>query len=186
MSDDIRVTQFGRVRIRRPDLQPEQKGTSVSEDLKNALRRIRQNRHEEGHKLLERIKAALPDLEALLTSTQGEWGIEDKFYRFYHHSFKVFNLKGKTADIVTALDALKPEGGVLNSMFLRIIEEGRQQRFQETTNANWMAETRPVLEAFFHARHFLEMVVKYGKELDEPPAMLPTGWAAVLTLYGLR
>ena len=27
---------------------------------------------------------------------------------------------------------------------------------------------------------------KYGRELDEPPDSLPSGWAAVLYLYGLR
>lgn len=30
------------------------------------------------------------------------------------------------------------------------------------------------------------MVVKDGKELEEPPDMLPSGWAALLFLYGLR
>ena len=30
------------------------------------------------------------------------------------------------------------------------------------------------------------MVCKYGKELDEPPDSSPSGWAAVLYLYGLR
>ena len=38
----------------------------------------------------------------------------------------------------------------------------------------------------FHAKFFLEMVVKYGKEIDEPPEVLPSGWAAVLCLYDLR
>jgi hypothetical protein len=46
--------------------------------------------------------------------------------------------------------------------------------------------TRPILEAFFHARYFLEMVCRYGRELAEPPSPLPSGWAAVLYLYGLR
>jgi hypothetical protein len=30
------------------------------------------------------------------------------------------------------------------------------------------------------------MVTKYGKELKEPPQLMPSGWAAVLELYGLR
>ena len=30
-----------------------------------------------------------------------------------------------------------------------------------------------MIEAFFHARFFLEMAVKYGKELEFPPQMLP-------------
>ena len=43
-----------------------------------------------------------------------------------------------------------------------------------------------MIEAFFHARFFLEMAVKYGKELEFPPQMLPSGWAAFLYLFNLR
>ena len=42
------------------------------------------------------------------------------------------------------------------------------------------------LEAFFHANYFLDMAIKYGEELDEPPSPLPSGWAAVLYLYNIR
>jgi hypothetical protein len=52
-------------------------------------------------------------------------------------------------------------------------------------NQNWLAVTRPIVEAFFHARFFLEMAVKYGRELDSA-CSLPTGWAAFLHLYDLR
>ena len=50
----------------------------------------------------------------------------------------------------------------------------------------WLAVTRPILEAFFHALYFLEMAVKYGKELKYPPNRLPSGWASLLYLYNLR
>jgi hypothetical protein len=43
-----------------------------------------------------------------------------------------------------------------------------------------------MLEAFWHARFFVEMAVKYGRELEEPPSTLPSGWAALLYLYDLR
>jgi hypothetical protein len=46
--------------------------------------------------------------------------------------------------------------------------------------------TRPFVEAFFHARYFLAMAVKYGRELEFPPALMPSGWAAVLYLFDLR
>jgi len=50
-----------------------------------------------------------------------------------------------------------------------------------------MEETYPpIIEAFQHARYFLDMTVKYGKELDEEPTMLPSGYAALLELYGIR
>ncbi len=46
--------------------------------------------------------------------------------------------------------------------------------------------TRPFLEAFFHAKFFLEMAVKYGRKLEEVPEMLPSDWAAFLYFYNLR
>ena len=52
-------------------------------------------------------------------------------------------------------------------------------------NANWTVVTRPIVEAFFHARYFLEMAVRYST-LEEPPMPLPSGYAALLYLYGLR
>ena len=43
-----------------------------------------------------------------------------------------------------------------------------------------------VLEAFWHADYMLRMAVRYGQELDEAPSLLPSGWAALLHLYGIR
>ncbi len=61
---------------------------------------------------------------------------------------------------------------------------------QETTSAIvaalWLEVTRPMVEAFFHAHYFLEMAVRYGKQLKHPPRQLPSGWAAFLYLYNLR
>ena len=37
-----------------------------------------------------------------------------------------------------------------------------------------------------HAKYFLEMMVRYAKELDTAPSVLPTGWAAILCLYNQR
>jgi hypothetical protein len=56
----------------------------------------------------------------------------------------------------------------------------------EELNMNWERHTRPVLEAFFHAKFMLEMIVKYGKALECPPRLLPSGWAVLLHLYRLR
>lgn len=49
----------------------------------------------------------------------------------------------------------------------------------------WTAVTRPILEALFHARFFVEMAVRYS-DLAEPPLPLRSGYAALLYLYGLR
>jgi hypothetical protein len=69
---------------------------------------------------------------------------------------------------------------------MQIVREGTGKEFRQSDNANWLTVTRPILEAFFHARYFLEMVCRYGKELHSPPELLPSRWAAVLYLYDLR
>lgn len=53
-------------------------------------------------------------------------------------------------------------------------------------NRKWLEVTRPMVEAFFHARFMVEMAVRYGRELEEPPTLLPSGWAALLYLYKIR
>lgn len=110
---------------------------------------------------------------------------EDLVYRFYHHSFKVYAVQRSTESIVAALQALRPEEP-LNEDFMQIVREGTGKEFSAAANRDWTSSTRTMLEAFFHAGFFLEMVVKYGRALDEPPTLLPSGWAAVLYLYGLR
>jgi hypothetical protein len=142
---------------------------------------------EKENKLLANIKTKLPELETLLKEISSHWGYEDSIYRFYHHSFKVYSLQHVTRRIVDALRDLATEGQPLCKEFEEIIKEGaRGKEFEDEHNKKWTYNTRPFVEAFFHAKYFLEMVVKYGKEIEEPPEMLPSGWAAVLCLYGLR
>ena len=74
----------------------------------------------------------------------------------------------------------------LNPDFLTIVDAGTGKRFESSHNKNWRRHTRPIFEAFFHARHMLAMVCKYAEELDEPPNPMPSGWATVLYLYNLR
>jgi hypothetical protein len=69
---------------------------------------------------------------------------------------------------------------------MRIVTEGTDKAFDQEHNARWLEVTRPIVEAFFHARYFLEMAVIYGQKLTAPPRMLPRGWAALLYLYRLR
>jgi hypothetical protein len=88
-------------------------------------------------------------------------------------------------DLIAATKFLAPERP-LNGRFLAIIEAGTGKTWQREHNRRWDEETRPILEAFFHAHYFLEMAVRYGKELTAPPSVLPSGWAAFLYLYDLR
>jgi hypothetical protein len=135
--------------------------------------------------LLANIKKDLTGLEELLAECNDEWTCEDKVYRFYHGSFKVFELQYYTSKVVETLQRLLPTTP-MSERFLDIIRGGTGKEFSRGDNENWSAVTRPILEAFFHARFFLEVAVKYGRELEYPTLRLPSGWAAFLYLYNLR
>jgi hypothetical protein len=151
------------------------------------------------------LRKALPDLEKLLKEMSGHWTYEDGIYRLYHQSFKVFRLQERTLAIVEALKKLAPPPGkefrfrfyfekdkrpaeppVLHPWFMQIVQDGTGKEFDMKDNQNWLPVTRPIVEAFLHAKYFLEMAVQYAKELQAPPNCLPSGWASVLYLYGLR
>lgn len=134
--------------------------------------------------MLRSLRSRQAELRAVLDESSGHWGFEDPVYRFYHHSFKVYSLQERTQAIVRVLASVAPDR-TLNQQFMEIVEEGTGRQFKPEDNAEWSRVTRPILEAFFHARFFLEMAVCYSS-LDEPPSPLPSGYAAVLYLYGLR
>ncbi len=142
---------------------------------------------EKENQLLANIKASISALDTLLEEISSHWVYEDPIYRFYYQSFKVYSLQNITRRIVDALRDLAPEGQSLCKEFEEIIKEGVSgKEFKHEHNEKWTHHTRPFVEAFFHAKFFLEMVVKYGKEIEEPLEMLTSGWAAVLCLYDLR
>ena len=132
--------------------------------------------------LLQNMRQQLPALKALLAKADDHSGMEDGVYRFYHQSVKVFGLQSLTLEITEALKQLLPDHP-LNEWFAKIVAEGTQRTFEPEDNTNWLAVTRPIVEAFFHAHFMLKMVCKYGEELDTPPQMMPSGWAAVLYLF---
>jgi len=111
-------------------------------------------------------------------------GYEDPLYQFYHQSFKVYTLQTATTKMVEALQSLLP-GRELNPWFVQIIREGTGKTFDLSHNKAWLANTRPIVEAFFHSRFMLEMAVRYSG-LEEPPQVLPSGWAALLYLFNVR
>ena len=108
-------------------------------------------------------------------------------FRPWKSAFKVYGLQTETGRIVEALRSVAPGGTTFSPMFEEIYQAGASgKQFEMAHNREWTAHTRVFLEAFFHARYFLEMAVKYGKELQASPATLPSGWAALLCLYNLR
>ena len=145
----------------------------------------RQREREEAEvALLGRLRERRAALAELLARSSDHWGFEDPVYRFYHQSFKVYHVQETTKSIVAALGDLAPQRP-MNEWFLEILALGTGHEFTLEHNSRWTEVTRPILEAFFHARFFLEMAVRYST-LDSPPRPLPSGYAALLYLYGLR
>lgn len=140
----------------------------------------------QNEELLARIKERLPLLEELLVSADGDWVHEDLVYRFWHQSLKVYALQEMTLRIVRLLEEVAPTGRTLHPWFVEIVRDGTGKTFVTSHNDDWTTHTRPIVEAFFHARFMLAMLVRYGRELEESPRWLPSGWAAVLELYGMR
>ena len=135
--------------------------------------------------LLLAIKARLDELVPLVETVSSHWHAEDKFYRFYHQSCKLYGLQRDTLEIVEALRSLWPQKQ-LHPWFEQIICEGTGHEFAIENNRDWLRRGRPILEAFFHARTMLELAVKYGRELEHAPRTMPSGWAALLELYSAR
>ena len=90
----------------------------------------------------------------------------------------------RTDTIVQRLGGLLPDCP-LHPWFLEIVREGTGKELATSDNHRWTLVTRPIVEAFFHARFFLEMAVRYAV-LEAPPRPLPSGYAALLYLYQLR
>lgn len=157
----------------------------MTKDRLSQLKEARAARDQKERVLIANIQSHKDELRELLAEMDSDWGYEDPIYRFYHQSFKVFALQSATETIVSKLRELQPDCE-LNDWFSEIVRGGTGKVFDNSMNEQWLAETRPIVEAFFHAKYFLEMICRYADEIDTPPELLPSGWASVLYLYGLR
>lgn len=139
--------------------------------------------------LLKNIKENLPYLEKLLEQSDSHWGLEDLMYRFYHQSFKVYQIQSITQTIYNALKSISPHEPkeIPNKQFSKIIKEGASgKQFKIEHNKEGDKICRPFLEAFFHSRYFLDMAIKYGKKYKQAPQIIYSGWATLLGLYEIR
>jgi hypothetical protein len=134
--------------------------------------------------LLTALRSRHEEFKSLFERYSSHNGFEDPIYRFYHQSFKVYHLQLGTQEIVRTLESLSPNRP-LNPWFMTIVSDGTGHVFSPDDNQRWLPATRPILEAFFHARFFLEMAVRCAA-IEKPPECLPSGYAALLYLYGLR
>ena len=112
---------------------------------------------------------------------------ENGVYRFYHGSYKVFHLQRPVKKAFALIKEIGGEADPPHFGYARIVEARTAHDFQEErTNANWDVETKPILEAFWHTKCFVNMMVKYAKELEKVEMPLDYGMAAVLYLFELR
>jgi len=82
----------------------------------------------------------------------------------------VFRLPGQTEAIVKAL-AVRRAGRESNNGFFQIIREGTRQSAVVLPARESAKATRPILDAHFHARFFMETAVRYSRQLTHPPAL---------------
>jgi len=127
--------------------------------------------------LIKNLRKRRRALEDLLERANSHWEIEDIVYRLYHSSYKVRWAQGLTYDILKELEGLYRYGWRRrNAIFKEIMEQGLDQK----------QDPRRWVEALLHARYCLEMAVKYSRTVRRPLQVLPSGYAALLYLYGLR
>ena len=112
--------------------------------------------------------------------------MHDGVYRFWHQSFKVFGLQAATTTIAATLQAVDPERP-LHPWLGQLVEAGTGHEFHgRETNQNWLAATRPIVEAWFHADHMLRAAIECAEQITEVGLSLGTNWATVLCLYQQR
>ena len=158
-------------------------------DISNAWEKYQKEQTRKMNLLLKNIKKHMPELEKMMEKVTDHWDYEDRIYRYYHGSFKVYYLQETTKSIVKLLSKISPNKDKTKfcELFQIILNEGcADKEWKHEHNSEWAKHTRPFLEAFFHAKYFLEMAIKYGKKYEEAPQMLDSGYAALLCLYNLR
>jgi hypothetical protein len=74
----------------------------------------------------------------------------------------------------------------LDEEYRQIISDGYGQDVDGAAQRALAPRNSPDPGGLFHARYMPEMAVACGMELERPPAVLPSGWAALLYLFGLR
>jgi hypothetical protein len=136
--------------------------------------------------LLLRIKARLPQLKELRAQIEDKSGEEDRVYRFYHQSYKVFYVQELILAGFRLIEEIGDEIDPPHPWYSQIVQEGTGLEFEASMNDDWLKATRPILEAFWHTKYFVQMMIKYAKELDTAPQQMPSGWAAILWLFELR
>ena len=117
------------------------------------------------------ITGAAADIDALLAENRGALGGEDGVYRFYHRSCKVFDrLQPRTKQGFELITEIGGEQDPPCESYCQIAREGTEHDFNEKTNNEWLTQTRPILEAFWHtlAMDFeFKALWRFGRQLQK-------------------
>ena len=65
--------------------------------------------------------------------------------------------------------------GQLCARFEEIVAAGTGITFAREHNRDWSRYTLPQVEAFLHAKYFVEMMVKYCRAMNQVSRELPSG-----------
>lgn len=153
-------------------------------EVLNKIEERFQRQHLLACRLLESIKSHQIKIESLLNDFRKEE--PDLVYRFYHQSYKVFIMNRLTERANDLFEDIGSKSFPLNAWYLEITNSALEREFGDETNSKWLEETMPVVQAFWHAKYFLEQMMQAANELEGAPQILPSGWAAILCLYNLR
>jgi len=136
--------------------------------------------------LLDNLHRRKDDIAKLLSHVNDPWVCDDLVYRFWHHSFKAYALQEISASIAAELKNLAPQGTSLHPWFTEILAAGTGEVFALEHNKDWLRNVGPIVAAFFHTRHLLQLAHDCATSLHEPPSLLPSNWATLLELYQIR
>lgn len=131
--------------------------------------------------LPERLRTHAPALRDIVGNSDS---FTDSFYRLYHHSFKVYRLQDWIGRAVLILAAIAPERQ-LNSDYSDIVRQALSEPWELAHNFAWAEKTRPIVEAAFHTRQFVQATLAVSAD-KSVPNMLSADWAITLYLWGLR
>ena len=105
------------------------------DDQQEHIRRIHQEYIQRDQRLFDTIQSHLPELLEL--NEEVKYAYEDGTYRFYHQSYKVYDLQNFTTLMVELFQRIAQEiGRELNPWFLEIITEGTGITFEPEHNKN--------------------------------------------------
>lgn len=139
---------------------------------------LKEKRRCEAH-LLSQLRESHDDLKQLLKRMESHWEIEDLVYRFYHHSAKVHFAADLGHEVFDSLLSVVPWGHRECPVFIRRL------RARCRRGRTWR-RARADIELMFHAHYFLKMAVKYGRKYRRGPNPVPSGYASLMYVYGLR